>query len=69
MARPKTKEGRKVSFYMAENIAERLDRYCEEVGQSKTLAVERILGAYFNEYFSSGETGQKIDPEPSFRSR
>ena len=38
MARPK-KEGRKVSFYMDAEIVERLDEYCEEMGQSNTLAV------------------------------
>lgn len=49
MARPK-KEGRKVSFYMDAEIVERLDEYCEEMGQSKTLAVERIIKAHLDEH-------------------
>ena len=49
MARPK-KEGKKVSFYMDAEIVERLDEYCEEMGQSKTLAVERIIKARLAEH-------------------
>ena len=48
MARPR-KEGKKVSFYMDAEIVERLDEYCEEMGQSKTLAVERIIKAHLDE--------------------
>lgn len=32
------------------DVAERLDRYCDIKGQTKTLAVERILTGYFDEY-------------------
>ena len=49
MARPR-KEGKKVSFYMDAEIVERLDEYCEEMGQSKTLAVERIIKARLDEH-------------------
>lgn len=49
MARPR-KEGKKVSFYMDAEIVERLDEYCEEMGQSKTLAVERIIKAHLDEH-------------------
>ena len=49
MARPK-KEGRKVSFYMDAQIVNRLEQYCEEMGQSKTLAVERIIKAHLDEH-------------------
>ena len=49
MARPR-QEGKKVSFYMDAEIVERLDEYCEEMGQSKTLAVERIIKAHLDEH-------------------
>ena len=49
ITKPK-KNGRKVSFYMDAEIAARLDAYCEELGQSKTLAVERILKAHFDKH-------------------
>ena len=32
------------------DVMVRFNRYCDEVGQTKTLAVERILGAFLNEY-------------------
>ncbi len=35
---------------MDADIVERLDAYCEELGQSKTLAVERILKDRFDKY-------------------
>ena len=58
MARPK-KEGRKVSFYMDAEIVERLDRYCDEMGQTKTVAVERILKAHLDKYdMEKGSTKQ-----------
>ena len=31
-------------------ISERLDRYCDIKGQTKTLAVERILAEHFDAY-------------------
>lgn len=50
MARPKTKENRAISFRMDAAIADRLDAYCEESGQSKTLAIERAVSKYIDEY-------------------
>lgn len=43
MARPKSKNGKNVSFYMDAQIVERLHDYAAEKGQSLTVAVERIL--------------------------
>lgn len=50
MARAK-KDGVYINYYIKRNIKELLDKYCEEVGQTNTMAIERILGQYLNEYF------------------
>ena len=31
-------------------VMERFNEYCEEVGQTKTLAFERIVSAYLDQY-------------------
>ena len=31
-------------------VMERFNKYCEEVGQTKTLAFERIVSAYLDQY-------------------
>ena len=50
MARPK-KDGVYINYYIDREVKEKLDRYCEEVGQTNTLAVERILNKFLSEYF------------------
>ena len=49
MARAK-KDGKKVNFYIDSEILRRFDEYCEYKGQSKTLALERILKAHLDEF-------------------
>ena len=49
MARQK-KDGVYINYYIQKEIKERLDKYCEEVGQTNTTAVERILSQFFDEY-------------------
>lgn len=50
MPRPK-KDGVKINYYIRRDIKEKLDAYCEEKGQTATLAIERILDDYLSEYF------------------
>ena len=50
MARPKTKEGKKMSFNIKTEINERLHKYCDETGRSLTAAVERFVSAGLDEY-------------------
>ena len=45
MARAK-KETVPSSFRLSADLAERLTRFCEDSGQSKTVAVERALAMY-----------------------
>ena len=42
MAKPK-KDGRYINFFMDRNLFERLAYYADEKGQTKTMAMERIL--------------------------
>ena len=51
MARAK-KDGRRINFFMKTVIADLLDKYCDEVGQTKTEATERILKLYLEQYYS-----------------
>ncbi len=51
MARPK-KNYKPLNIKMNKEIYDLLDDYCEEKGQTKTMAVERILKKFFNDYNS-----------------
>ena len=57
MARPK-KDGVYINYYIQKDIKDRLDNYCEEVGQTNTMAIERILKQFLDEY---DEKTQKIE--------
>lgn len=50
MARAK-KDGRYINYYVEKEVVDKLDQYCDETGLTKTVAIERILGKYFEEYF------------------
>lgn len=39
-----------ISITTSKNIKERLDKYCEDVGQTNTTAIERILKQFLDEY-------------------
>ena len=49
MARPK-KNGTYLNVCIETSIYERLEAFCDDAGQSKTVAVERALGAYLDDY-------------------
>lgn len=49
MSKPR-KESTPVSFRLDAGICERLTRFCEESGQSKTTAVERAIMMYISDY-------------------
>lgn len=50
MARPK-KEGKRVSMLIDKRIVTMWEKYAEEMGQTKTMALERIMGEYLEKYF------------------
>jgi hypothetical protein len=54
MAKAK-KDGRHLNLYIERAVIEQLEKYCEEVGQTKTVAIERILTRYLDNYFDMPE--------------
>ena len=60
MARPK-KENTPTSFRLDTAISERLTRFCEDSGQTKTTAVERALTMYIDDY---EEKQRKLQEKP-----
>lgn len=59
MARPK-KDGVHINYYIQREIKEMLDEYCDDVGQTNTVAVERILKGYLENY-KAEKTSKKVD--------
>ena len=43
------KEGKYLNIKINAEIYKRLEKYCEDLGQTKTTAVERILTKHFDE--------------------
>ena len=41
-------------------VSDKLEAFCEESGQSKTIAVERFLNKCLDEYFSKSESERKL---------
>ena len=54
MPRPK-KDGVYVNFYMRRDVKEKLAAYCDEVGQTTTTAIERILDEHLSKRLSEKE--------------
>ncbi len=52
MARPK-KDGVNINYFIRKDVKEKLDAYCDEVGQTATMAIERILDEYLTKYFDN----------------
>ena len=49
--RKQKKDGKSLNCVIDRLVFEQLEDYCNEVGQTKTLAVERILKQFFKDYF------------------
>lgn len=53
---PRQKKDAKIlNIKLAKEISDQLEQFCEESGMSKTIATEKILSKYFEEYFSRPE--------------
>ena len=53
---PRQKKDAKIlNIKLAREISNQLEQFCEESGISKTVATEKILSKYFEEYFSRPE--------------
>ena len=46
----KTKESKPFSIRMDKPTFDRLEAFCKESGQSKTLAIERAVNMYIDDY-------------------
>ena len=64
MARPK-KNGTYLNVCIETSIYERLEAMCDDAGQSKTVAVERALTAYLDDYKEKQEKLRAIENEKS----
>ena len=53
MARPKTKNGKKVSYIIDVELLNRFKEYCDEMGQTQTLALERIMKDALDRHYES----------------
>ena len=59
MPRPK-KDNYPLSLRIENNVDDRLTQYCEDSGQNKTLAIERALMVYIDEYYRQQEKLENI---------
>lgn len=59
MPRPK-KDSKVLNIKLSVSVYNKLEEFCDESGQTKTLAVERFLNKCLNEYFSKPESERKI---------
>ena len=46
------KDGKHLNLFICSDVYNTLGEYSEEKGQTKTVAVERILRSYFEKYYS-----------------
>lgn len=54
MPRPKTKKQSKaLNLNIDVEVLDKLEKYCEIKGQTKTMAIERILTEYIYEFMSN----------------
>lgn len=61
MARPK-KDGVNINYFIRRDIKEKLDAYCDAVGQTATMAIERILDDYLTRYFEQSDNKKSRNP-------
>lgn len=58
MARQK-KDGVNINYFIRRDVKEKLDAYCEDVGQTATMAIERILDDYLTKCMADKENTSK----------
>lgn len=59
MSRTK-KDAKILNVKLDRKIHERLEEFCEESGMSKTVATEKILSRFLEEYFRRPESERQI---------
>lgn len=58
MARQK-KDGVNINYFIRRDVKEKLDAYCEDVGQTATMAIEHILDDYLTKIWRPKKMPQK----------
>lgn len=54
------KDGVNINYFIRKDVKEKLDAYCEEKGQTATMAIERILEEHLDRHFAEKEDS-KVD--------
>jgi len=54
MAKPK-KEGKAVNFLMSTETLEKMDKYCEATGSTKTRLIEIAVDKYVDDFFAKNK--------------
>lgn len=58
---PRQKKDAKIlNIKLATPISDKLEQFCEETGMSKTIATEKIMERFFEEYFKRPEEERNI---------
>ena len=55
------KDAKTLNIKLDREIFEKLERFCEESGQNKTVATERFLNKCLDEYFKKPEETRKMN--------
>jgi len=59
MSRTK-KDAKMLNIKLDRPIHDQLEQFCDETGMTKTMATEKILAQYFDEYFKKPEEERKL---------
>ena len=63
MGRPKTRDTQSITIRMDSTLFDRLSDYCERSGQTKTVAVERALSMFIDDYDKKMEMLASIEAD------
>lgn len=54
------KDAKLLNIKLASEVHDQLEKFCEESGMTKTMATEKILSRFFEEYFKRPEKDRRI---------
>ena len=58
------KDGVTINYFIRRDVKEKLDAYCQDVGQTATTAIERILDNYLTRYLENkGSAAEKVEKD------
>ena len=56
------KDAKLLNIKLDRKVHEQLEKFCAESGMTKTMATEKILSQFFEDYFRRPENARKIFP-------